>query len=74
MTKRVQKKLGFAEEGRDEATHSGNVYFVICARVRQRRRTATDVKNETSELHTRYAVAKMLIVKKDTILFFLIAR
>ena len=71
MTKRVHiEKLGFAEEGRDEATHSGNVYFVICTRVRQRRRTAADVENETRELRARYAVAKMLMVKAGKELFF----
>ena len=66
MTKRFHiKKLGFAEEGGDEATHSGNVYIVICTRVRQSRRTAADVENETRELHARYAVAKMLMVKGE---------
>jgi hypothetical protein len=74
MAKRAHiEKLGFAEEGRDEATHSGNGYFVICARVRPRRRTAADVENETLELRARYAVAKMLIVearKEGKELFF----
>ena len=53
------------EEEGDEVAHSGSVYFVICTRVRQRRRMAADVENETRELHARYAVAKMLMVKAE---------
>ncbi len=71
MTKSVHiEKLGFAEEGGDEATPSGNVYFVICTRVRQRRRTAADVEYKTGELRARYAVAKIMIVKAKKELFF----
>jgi hypothetical protein len=57
------EKLGLVEKGGYEVAHTGSANNIICARVKQRRRTAADNENETCELRATYAAANIKIMR-----------